>query len=109
MAIRQRRPDAGLIHHSDQGSQYADGRYQAVLKAYEFQPSTNGVATWYDDAPMESFLDVLKSEQVYHRLCQTSDEARPDVFQYIEGFYNRCQLPSLLGYLSSDAHGRLYH
>jgi putative transposase len=109
MALRQRRPGAGLVHHSDQGSQYTDSRYQAVLKAYEIQPSMNGVATWYDNAPMESFFGILKSEHVYHRLYQTRDEARPDVFQYIEGFYNQRRLHSSLGYLSPKAYEQLYH
>jgi putative transposase len=109
MAIRQRRPGAGLIHHSDQGSQYTDQRYQAVLKAHEIQCSMNGVATWYDNAPMESFFGTLKREHVYHCLYRTRNEARPDVFQYIEGFYNRRRLHSSLDYLSPEAYEQLYH
>jgi len=109
MAIRQRRPGAGLIHHSDQGSQYTDGRYQAMLKAHQIQSSMNGVATWYDNAPMESFFGTLKSERVYHCTYQTRNEARSDVFHYIEGFYNRRRLHSSLGYLSPVAHEQLYH
>jgi len=109
MAIRQRRPGADLIDHSDQGSQYTDSRYQAVLKAHKVQASMNGVATWYDNAPMESFFGTLKSEHVYHCIYQTRDEARPDLFYYIEGFYNRRRLHSSLGYLSPEAHEQLYH
>jgi len=109
MAIRQRRPGPDLIHHSDQGSQYTDSRYQAVLKAHKVQASMNGVATWYDNAPMESFFGTLKSEHVYHCIYQTRDEARPDLFYYIEGFYNRRRLHSSLGYLSPEAHEQLYH
>jgi len=109
MAIRQRQPGAGLIHHSDQGSQYTDKRYQAVLKAHKIQSSMNGVATWYDNAPMESFFGTLKSERVYHCLYRIRNEARSDVFHYIEGFYNRHRLHSSLGYLSPEAHEQLYH
>jgi putative transposase len=109
MAIRQRRPEAGLIHHSDQGSQYTDKRYQAVLEAYHIQPSMNGVATWYDNAPMESFFGTLKSEHVYQCIYRTRGDARPDLFYYIEGFYNRRRLHSALGYLSPEAHEQLYH
>ena len=109
MAIRQRRPGAGLIHHSDQGSQYTDGQYQAVLKANMIQSSMNGVGSWYDNAPMESFFGILKSEHVYHCVYLTRDEAQPDVFYYIEGFYNRRRLHSSLGYVSPEAHEQLYH
>jgi putative transposase len=109
MAIRQRQPGPDLIHHSDQGSQYTDKRYQDMLKAHKIRSSMNGVATWYDNAPMESFFGTLKSEHVYQYIYQTRDEARPDLFYYIEGFYNRRRLHSSLGYLSPEAHEQLYH
>jgi transposase InsO family protein len=109
MAIRQRQPGAGLIHHSDQGSQYTDGTYQTVLKDHEIQASMNGVGTWYDNAPMESFFGTLKSELVHHRVYHTREEARPDLFYYIEAFYNRRRRHSALGYLSPEAYERLYH
>jgi putative transposase len=109
MAIRQRRPRAGLIHHSDQGSQYTDTRYQAVLRACDILSSMNGVGTWYDNAPMESFFGTLKSEHVHHHLYRTRDEARTALFHYIEGFYNRHRLHSSLGYLSPEAYEQLYH
>jgi transposase InsO family protein len=109
MAIRQRQPEPGLIHHSDQGSQYTDGEYQAVLKAHHLLPSMNGVGTWYDNAPMESFFATLKSELVNHRRYRTRNEASPDLFYYIEGFYNRRRLHSSLGYMSPVAYEQLYH
>jgi putative transposase len=109
MAIRHRQPGADLIHHSDQGSQYTDSRYQDLLKVHKIQSSMNGVATWYDNAPMESFFGTLKSEHVYQCMYKTRDEARPDLFYYIEGFYNRRRLHSSLGYLSPEAHEQLYH
>jgi putative transposase len=109
MAIRLRRPGAGLIHHSDQGSQYTNGTYQALLKDHGIQASMNGVGTWYDNAPMESFFGTLKSELVYHRVYDTRDEAKPDLFFYIEAFYNRRRRHSSLDYLSPEAHEQLYH
>jgi len=108
MAIRKRRPGDGLIHHSDQGSQYTDGRYQALLKERGFQISMNGVGTWYDNAPMESFFGTLKGELVHHRVYRTRDEARPDLFYYIEAFYNRRRRHSSLDYLSPEAYEQLY-
>jgi len=109
MAIQRCRPGPGLIHHSDQGSQYTDGGYQAVLRAHHILPSMNSVGSWYDNAPMESFFGTLKSELVHHRLYRTRDEASPDVFYYIEGFYNRRRLHSSLDYLSPEAYDQLYH
>ena len=91
-----------------QGSQYTDGRYKAALKDSEILPSMNGVGTWYDNAPMESFFGTLKSELVHHRLYHTRDQASPDVFYYIEGFYNRHRLHSSLGYESPEAYEQNY-
>ena len=92
-----------------QGSQYTDGGYQKVLRAHHMQPSMNGVGTWYDNAPMESFFGTLKSELVHHRRYRTRHEARPDVFYYIEGFYNPRRLHSSLDYVSPEAYEHLYH
>ena len=108
MAIGQRQPGEDLIHHSDQGSQYTDGTYQALLKEHGFQISMNGVGTWYDNAPMESFFGTLKSELVHHRVYRTRDEARLDLFFYIEAFYNRRRRHSSLDYLSPEAYEQLY-
>ena len=109
MAIRRRLPGAGLIHHSDQGSQYTDGAYQTLLSDHGIQASMNGVGTWYDNAPMESFFGTLKSELVHHRVYDSRDEARPDLFFYIEAFYNRRRRHSSLAYLSPEAYELLYH
>jgi putative transposase len=109
MAIRRRRPEAGLIHHSDQGSQYTDREYQAVLAAHGIVASMNGAGTWYDNAPMESFFGTLKSELVHHRAYGTRGEASPDLFYYMEAWYNRSRLHSALGYESPEAYEQLYH
>ena len=107
MALFQRQPAPGLIQHSDQGSQYTDGTYQALLAAYGIQASMNGVGTWYDNAPMESFIGTLKTELVYHSVYRTRDEARADVFEYIEVFYNRRRRHSALNHLSPEAYEQL--
>ena len=96
MALLQRQPQASLIHHSDQGSQYTDQVYQALLKDHSIQASMNGVGSWYDNAPMESFFGTLKSELVNHRVYRSRDEARPDLFFFIEAFYNRRRRHSAL-------------
>ena len=74
MALRSRQPAAGLIHHSDQGSQYTDRGYHRILEDNGIQVSMNGVGTWYDNAPMESFFGTLKSELVHHRQYRTRAE-----------------------------------
>jgi putative transposase len=109
MALGQRRPQPHLLHHSDQGSQYTDGQYQALLKAYGIQVSMNGAGTWYDNAAMESFFGTLKCERVYLRTYRTRDEARTDLFYYIEGFYNRRRRHSTLGYVSPAAYELEYY
>jgi len=109
MAIQYREVTPGLIHHSDQGSQYTDGAYQRRLKDCRIVASMNGVGTWYDNAPVESFFATLKSEWVHHRVYRTRQEARADIFYYIEAFYNPRRLHSALGYLSPVAYEELYH
>ena len=107
MALCQREPAPGLIHHSDQGSQYTDETYQALLEANGMRPSMNSVGTWYDNAPMESFIGTLKMELVYHEVYHTRDEAQTRVFEYIEAFYNRRRRHSALHYLSPEAYEQL--
>jgi len=109
MAMQHREVTPGLIHHSDQGSQYTDGDYQQRLKDCRIVASMNGVGTWYDNAPAESFFATLKSEWVHHRIYRTRQEARADIFYYIEAFYNPRRLHSALGYLSPVAYEELYH
>ena len=92
-----------------QGSQYTDQAYQAMLKDHGIRASMNGVGTWYDNAPMESFFGTLKSEWVYHHLYHTRDEAKADVFYYIESFYNRRRRHSALDYLSPQDYEQLYY
>jgi len=100
MAIQHREPEKGILHHSDQGSQYTDKAYQALLEEHRMTPSMNSVGTWYDNAAMESFFGRLKSELVNDQNYQTRQEARTSIFWYIEVFYNRSRLHSTLGYLT---------
>jgi putative transposase len=109
MALQQRQPRAGLIHHSDQGSQYTDQAYQMLLKDYGIRASMNGVGSWYDNAPMESFFGTLKSEWVHHYIYHTRNQAKTGVFFYIESFYNRRRRHSALDYLSPEAYEQLYY
>jgi transposase InsO family protein len=108
MALACRRPEAGVIHHSDQGSQYTDRAYRARLEAHGLQASNNGVGSWYDNAPMESFFGTLKSEWVHHHHYATRAQAQADVFYYIEAFYNRRRRHSALDYLSPHAYEQLF-
>jgi transposase InsO family protein len=100
MAIRQQRPRAGLIHHSDRGVQYASHEYRAALAAAGITASMSRRADCFDNAPMESFFHTLKTELVHHRQYQTRVEATRDIFTFIEGFYNRTRLHSAIGYIA---------
>jgi putative transposase len=100
MAISAQRPDAGLVHHSDRGVQYACQDYRNVIQSAGFQDSMSRKGNCYDNAPMESFFHTLKTELVHHRHYPTRAEAMRDIFAYIEGFYNRTRRHSAIGYIS---------
>jgi len=100
MAYYQRQPEHGLLHHSDRGSQYASSPIRNLLAAYHTQVSMSGKGNCWDNAVMESFWSTLKNEWVHHQQYQTRAEAKTDIFEYIEGFYNTVRLHSTLGYLS---------
>jgi transposase InsO family protein len=103
MAISQRQPAPGLIHHSDRGSQYACGDYQAMLQRHGMIPSMSRKGNVWDNAPKESFYGSLKCELVHRWARPPRDQARRQVFDYIEVFYNRQRLHSSLGYQSPVA------
>lgn len=100
MAIKARNPAPGLVHHSDRGSQYASGLYQAKLKAFGMQCSMSGKGQCWDNACVESFFRTLKCEEVFHEKYKTREEARRSVFNFIEVHYNRKRRHSTLGYVS---------
>jgi transposase InsO family protein len=99
MAVLRRYPQAGLMHHSDQGSQYTSQAYQDCLAELQCQVSMSGVGNCYDNAVMESFFGTLKAECVTHQFA-TRAQAQTAIFEYIEAWYNRQRLHSSLGYLS---------
>lgn len=103
MALRQRRPPKGLVHHSDRGVQYACGAYQSLLQDHGLVPSMSARGNCYDNAPMESCNATLKKECVQGQRFKTREEAKQAIFEYIEGYYNRRRRHSSLGYLSPVA------
>jgi putative transposase len=102
MAIWQRRPGAGLIVHSDRGSQYASKDYKRLLKAHGFVGSMSRKGDCWDNAVAESFFGSLKQERVHWRNYQTRIDAQQDVLNYISMFYNSYRLHSYLGYVSPN-------
>ena len=100
-ALADRRPNAGLLHHSDRGSQYAACRYQKRLASHGLRVSMSRRGDCWDNAPAESFFSSLKTELFAGRRApETRKQARRELFEYIEVFYNRKRRHSALGYLS---------
>lgn len=103
MALEGRRPQAGLLHHSDRGSQYASDGYTHRLTKRGITLSMSGKGDCWDNAVMESFWATLKTELVHHERFATREHARAAIFEYIEVFYNRRRLHSTLDYQSPEA------
>ena len=99
-ALGRRKPDSGVVFHSDRGSQYAGHAFRNVLERHHFSQSMSATGNCYDNAVMESFFHTLKTEVVYFERYRTRAEARQSIFEYIEVFYNRIRRHSALGYLS---------
>ncbi len=104
MAIEQRQPTAGLLHHSDQGIQYCTNQYVELLKRHGIVRSMSRKGNCYDNAVVESFFSSLKNELVHHQDYYTRQEARSDIFDYIELFYNRRRKHESLGYHTPAAY-----
>ena len=100
MAYFRRRPAPGLIAHSDRGVQYASDAYRRDLAKYGMHQSMSRKGNVWDNAPMESFFKTLKVERVHEQRYATRDEARSDIVNWIEGFYNRRRMHSALDYRS---------
>jgi putative transposase len=100
MALGQRQPAKGLLHHSDRGVQYASGEYRHKLADFGVTASMSRQGNCYDNAAMESFWSTLKHELVYRRQFQSRAQAQQAIFEWIEVFYNRARLHSSLGFKS---------
>jgi transposase InsO family protein len=100
MALRNRAPDRGLIHHSDRGTQYTSGDFRKVLDARGIVCSMSRRGDCWDNAVAESFFATLKLDLIFRRTFRTRREARQAIYRYIEVFYNRQRRHSYLGYLS---------
>jgi putative transposase len=104
MAHDARHPSAGLIHHSDRGSQYTSAEYRAELAVHGMIASMSGKGDCYDNAVAESFFATLEFELLMQNDWHTRDDARRAIFRYIEIWYNRKRRHSTLGYISPMAY-----
>ncbi len=99
-AIAERQPGAGLVHHSDRGTQYASREYIALLEAYGIEPSMSRAGRPYDNARCESFIKTLKQEEIYTRQYRDRADLELHIAEFLEQYYNRRRLHSALGYRS---------
>lgn len=109
MAIGNRRPDTGLLHHSDRGCQYTSGGYRQLLAENGITASMSRRGDCYDNACAESFWGRLKVELIYRQHYRTRAEAKAAIFDFIEVFYNRTRRHSSLGFISPDAFESAYY
>jgi transposase InsO family protein len=100
MALSFRRPERGMLHHSDRGIQYAASDFRRLLKSKKIECSMSRKGDCWDNAVTESFFATLKKELVRHMEWKTREEARADIFEWIEVWYNRQRRHSAIGYLS---------
>lgn len=100
LALKDRRPARGLLHHSDRGSQYASRAYRGRLAAWGVEASMSRRGDCWDNAPVESFFSSLKTELFAGQVPRSRRQARSELFEYIEVFYNRQRRHSALGYLA---------
>lgn len=107
-ATSAHRPPAGLIQHTDRGSQYCSHDYQKLLRQFQMHASMSRKGNCYDNAPIESFWGTLKTELVYSRRFATREQARQAITEYIELFYNRQRIQARLDYLSPAAYTARY-
>lgn len=108
-AVAAKRPEAGLIQHSDRGSQYCSLKYQKLLKQFGMKSSMSRRGNCYDNASIESFWGTLKNELIHHRRYATRAEAIKEITEYIEIFYNRQRRQKRLGFLSPAAYEQKYY
>jgi putative transposase len=109
MAVSQRRPGEGIIHHADRGCQYTAVTFGSACRAHGITQSNSRKGSPHDNAAKESFFASLEKERLRRRTFATHEQARSSIFQYIEEFYNRRRLHSTLGYRSPDEIERDHH
>jgi putative transposase len=109
MAVSQRRPGEGIIHHADRGCQYTAVTFGSACRAHRITQSNSRKGSPHDNAAKESFFASLEKERLRRRTFATHEQARSSIFQYIEEFYNRRRLHSTLGYRSPDDAEREHH
>lgn len=102
MALRRRAPETPVLHHTDRGAIYASDEYLAKLAAHRMKSSMSRRGDCYDNAVVESFFSTLKNELVNGRLFESREEARMELFEYIESFYNRQRIHQSLNYLTPE-------
>ena len=107
-AYKTKRPAAGLIHHSDRGSQYCSSAYRTLIESYGMQSSMSRKGNCYDNAPMESFWGALKNESLHHIQLATREDAKAAVFDYIEMFYHLIRPHEKLNNLTPRKFAQLY-
>ena len=107
--VSAKRPEAGLIHHSDRGNQYCAHEYRNLLEQFGMRASMSRKGNCYDNAPMESFWGTLKNELIHHRRYETREQAIREITEYIEVFYNRQRRQARLGYLSPAIYERQFY
>jgi putative transposase len=100
MAVWRRGKPVALLHHSDQGSQYTSEHFQQLLKEQGITCSMSRAGEVWDNSAMESFFSSLKTERTARKVYRSREQARADVFDYIERFYNSTRRHSTLGYVS---------
>lgn len=112
-ALRQanlrQQPSGSVLHHSDRGSQYASKDYQSCLLEFNMKSSMSRKGNCYDNACIESYHGVLKKELIYQTHYKTREEAKKDLFEYLEIFYNNKRIHSTLGYYSPSEYEHMYH
>ena len=100
MALWKRKPDKGLLWHTDRGSQYASESHRKILADHGIKQSMSRKGNCWDNAVSESFFHTLKTELVHHMKFKTREEAKTSIFEFIEVFYNRVRMHSANDYLS---------
>lgn len=101
-AMLHRKPESGLIFHSDRGSQYCSRDFRSLLSENGFRQSMSATGNCWDNAVTETFFHTLKTELVYHEHYASREQARSSIFWYIEAYYNRKRKHSTIGYVSPE-------